>query len=70
MSKVQMVGARAYANYCEAYNDCSPEDLPRFSSAEQYLQHADYMREQKEILLNDAGFASFLSEMNLQQSQE
>ena len=28
MQRVQMVGRNAYVNYCEAYNDCAPEDLP------------------------------------------
>ncbi len=63
MQRDQMIGARAYANYCEAYNDCRPEDLPIFSSAEKYLEHAKHMMEQKEILLDEQAFPNFLSRM-------
>lgn len=70
MQKVQMVGARSYANYCEAYNDCKPDDLPRFSSVEQCLQHAAYIRQQKEILLDETAFSNFLAQMSMKQSDE
>ena len=29
MQRVQMVGHKAYVYYCEAYNDCTPEDWPK-----------------------------------------
>jgi len=36
MEIVQMKGPRAYANYCEAFNDCAPNSLPRFDSAKNF----------------------------------
>jgi len=63
MQRVQMVGHRAYANYCEAYNDCAPEDLPRFSSEKEYLQHAIRLMEEKKVKRNDNAFFKFMREV-------
>lgn len=41
MQKVQMTGQRAYANYCAAYKDLAPQELPRFSNVEEYIKHAE-----------------------------
>ncbi len=35
-----MIGTNAYANYCAAYNDCAPTDLPMFSNVRDFLDHA------------------------------
>ncbi len=40
MEIIQMIGTNAYANYCAAYNDCAPADLPRFSNMRDVLEHA------------------------------
>ncbi len=40
MEMIQMIGTNAYANYCAAYNDCAPTDLPRFSNVRDFLDHA------------------------------
>ena len=40
MEWVQMIGANAYHNYTQAYNDCHAVDLPRFANKEPYLKHA------------------------------
>lgn len=63
MQRVQMVGNRAYANYCEAYNDCAPEDIPRFASEEGYLQHAHRLMEEKKILADSAAYSKFLADL-------
>ena len=63
MQRVQMVGPKAYANYCEAYNDCAPEDLPRFASAEEYLEQADRLKKEKELALNPEAFSKFITEV-------
>ncbi len=34
----QMIGTNSYANYCAAYNDCAPTDLPRFSNVRDFLR--------------------------------
>ena len=62
MQRVQMVGPRAYANYCEAYNDCAPEDLPRFASAEEYLQHARQIMEERKMALDETAYSRFVLE--------
>ena len=63
MQKVQMVGPRAYATYCAAYNDCAPNDLPRFASAEEYIQHASRLMGERNLLLNDEAYENFLAEV-------
>ena len=40
MQRVQMTGQHAYTNYCAAYNDCAPRELPRFPSVEDHISHA------------------------------
>ena len=40
MQRVQMTGQHAYTNNCLACNDCAPRELPRFSSSEDYIAHA------------------------------
>ena len=52
-----MVGPRAYANYREAYNDCASEDLPKFVSEEEYLQHARRLMNEKNMLSDSDTFA-------------
>lgn len=39
MEIVQMTGPQAYANYCAAYNDCRPSDLPRFTNIGAMVKH-------------------------------
>ena len=63
MQRVQMVGPKAYVNYCEAHNDCAPEDLQRFASEEEYLQYAERLQEEKKILLTNDGFTKFMTEV-------
>ena len=63
MQKVQMVGPGAYATYCATYNDCAPNDLPRFASAVEYIQHASRIMGEENLLLNDEAYANFMSEV-------
>ncbi len=63
MQRVQMVGPKAYMNCCEAYNDCAPEDLPRFASEDEYLQYAERLQEEKKLLLINDGFTNFMTEI-------
>ena len=63
MEKVQMVGQRAYATYCAAYNDCAPPSLPRFASCNEFVDHANRIQMEKELELNDAGYSKFMTEI-------
>lgn len=47
MEIVQMTGANAYANYCAAYNDCGPSDIPRFNNIDDFLRHADTVQKEQ-----------------------
>lgn len=47
MQKIQMTGFKAYANYCEAYNDCNPASMPNFNTITAFLEHAEIV--QREI---------------------
>ncbi len=64
MQRVQMVGPMAYANFCKANNDCAPENLPRFASDQEYLEHAMLMQQEKNMLLDNEGFARFMAEIS------
>ena len=63
IQRIQMVGPKAYANYCEAYNDCAPEDLPRFSSQREYLQHANRFQKERDMQVDHGEFSKFLKIM-------
>lgn len=41
MEIIQMTVHHAYENYCAAYNDFAPEELPRFSNIADYIAHAN-----------------------------
>ncbi len=34
-----MIERNTHANYCAAYNDCAPADLPKFSNGRDFLYH-------------------------------
>lgn len=63
MQRVQMLGPIAYANACEADNDCAPEDLPRFFSEGEYLNEASRLMEEKKILSVAGTYSRFSSEV-------
>ena len=63
MQRVQMVGARAYSNYCEAYNDCAPRELPRFAYSEQFLEHAVAVMHDRKVLFTAEQFDRILSKI-------
>ena len=46
MEIIQMSGPNAYANYCAAYNDCSPSSIPRFTNLSDFLKHAKTLIEE------------------------
>ena len=52
MKKVQMVGTNAYLRYCEAFNDCAPEELPRFAGVEGFIQHAAHVHKEQQMILS------------------
>lgn len=60
MKPARMFGAKAYANYCEACNNCAPEDLLRFSGEREYLEHASRLMEKQKIMINHTEFFRFL----------
>jgi len=61
MKKVQMVGANAYLRYCEAFNDCAPEELPRFSGVEGYIAHAARIHKERQICLSEQEYMNYIS---------
>ena len=61
MKKVQMVGANAYLRYCEAFNDCAPDDLPRFSGVEGYIQHAARIHQERQMHLDENEYSKYIS---------
>ncbi len=64
MEIVQMKGFHAYSNYCSSYNDCSPEDLPRFCSAEDYITHAEKLKHETDWVHDQEMFNAFLADLS------
>ena len=58
-----MAGSRAYANYCAAYNDCSPTQLPRFTNVNDYVEHAAEIAGEKDVLTDPEKFQEFMREV-------
>ena len=46
MEIIQMNGFNAYSNYCAAYNDCAANSLPRFTSLDDFIAHAETAAEE------------------------
>lgn len=44
MEIVQMCGTNAYANYCEVFNDCAPNDIPRFTNLQDMINHVETIK--------------------------
>ena len=61
-----MTGSRAYALYCESYNDCAPPDLPRFASESVFLDHAASIRQNRSLPQTGERLKSFLQEYSAQ----
>ena len=61
MKKVQMVGANAYLRYCEAFNDCAPEELPRFSGVQDYISHASRIHKERQMYLTRDEYSKYMS---------
>ena len=51
MKIIQMVGANAYRNYCEAYNDCLPEQLPAYSGISCLLRSSGLLQLETKLRL-------------------
>lgn len=64
MEIIQMTGNHAYANYCAAYNDCAPEDIPRFTSITECILHAEEICREKSIMHNDEDVERFILELD------
>lgn len=47
MQIVQMSRNHAYTNYFAAYNDCAPEEIPKFTSISELVRHADQICKEK-----------------------
>ena len=64
MEIIQMSGYQAYSNYCAAYNDCAPPELPRFNSVKEYVRHAETICEESEQIYGKDDFAKFLEHVH------
>lgn len=64
MEIIQMSGRQAYANCCAAYNDCVPQELPRFNSVKEYVCHAGTICEEYEHIRGKDNFAKFLKHVH------
>lgn len=64
MEIIRMNGYQGHANYCSAYNDCSPPDLPRFNSVKTYIRHAETICQGSENTQNKDHFYRFVQHAN------
>lgn len=60
---IQMKGPHAYANCCAAYNDCAPPNLPCFSSASNYIAHAEKIATESDWIHDSDAFEEFMKEI-------
>ncbi len=51
------MGANAYLRYSEAFNDCAPDELPRFAGVQGYVAHAARIHKERQILLNEKEYS-------------
>jgi len=70
MEIVQMKGPRAYANYCEAYNDCAPNSLSRFHSVKEVLKYPKCIEKEEWQLLDERVVRDRLTEMMVEAEEE
>ncbi|PXF39657.1 hypothetical protein BWQ96_09131 [Gracilariopsis chorda] len=63
MRKMGMVGPNAYANYCAAYNDYAPRELPHFNSWEHMVQHAEAIAGEARWIHDASAFDEFEREV-------
>ncbi len=63
MEIVQMKCSHAYANYCAAYNDCAPPSLPRFSSWRDFVNHAETIGLEQNLVYNQKKYEDFVVEV-------
>jgi len=63
MQIVQMTGHHAYANYCAAYNDCAPLELPRFTPIKDYITHAERISGECDLIQDSETFDEWILEM-------
>lgn len=47
---IQMKGYKTYAFYCATYNNCAPSDPSRFSFLEDYINHSQTIRGERQLL--------------------
>lgn len=48
-----MKGENAYKNYCQSFNDCALEDLPRFNIVQEYISHAKGIELERDFIFDD-----------------
>ncbi len=63
MEIVLMKSSYAYANYCAAYDDCTPSCLPRFSSWRDFVNHAKTIGEEQNLVYNQKKYEYFVVEV-------
>ena len=64
MKLSQMSGYQEYANYCDAYNNCAPPELPCFNLVKYYVRHAETICEESEQIYGKDDFAKFLEHVH------
>lgn len=70
MQIIQMTGHHAYANYCAAYNDCAPQELPRFTSVQEYIGHAKTLMKESQFVSNEDSFEEWINEIGRNELKE
>lgn len=63
MRKLGMVGPNAYSNYCAAYNNDAPRELPRFHSVSHMIEHARSISRNTNWLTDPEAYEQFEKEV-------
>lgn len=59
MEVFQMKGFHAHENYCAAYNDCAPSELPSYTLVQDYVKHVRIIFGENHVLDRAEAFLQF-----------
>lgn len=60
MQIVQIYGDHSYTNYCAAYSDCAPTQLPHFTSGQDYIAHVENVSGETDIVSDEPAIEEWL----------
>lgn len=60
---IEMSGHHAYINFCATQNDCSPTELPFFTSVRDYIANVQTVAGETDVVYDESVFQEWLKEV-------